>query len=806
MTRALPTIRAASVPLALLSVVALVGCGGPSAPGSAPGSAVRSTRPEVSVAEGPFETPPLLLMRRPTTAPVHRERPPRRFVRQGQSGATAQPPEAAVPVGVRAPSLRSPITFSLFEGIGDLIAGYDVTAVPPDSTGAVGPSHYLEAVNTAFAVYNKTTGALLLGPVDINSLFQNSGNSCATNNDGDPAVVYDQLADRWVVSQFSVSNLTTTFYECVAVSKTADPLGAWWAYTFQYDFFPDYPKLAMWPDAYYATYAMFSDGSGSASYLGPKICALDRAAMLQGATATQQCFSGGASVGIMLPANLDGSTPPPSGSPAYAMSDSDSATAPFNYLLFWKVHINWANPASSFLSPASHISTARYSLPCGSGGVCVPQAGTSNQLDALADRLMARLVYRNFGDHEAIVASHTVASGNTAGVRWWEIRSPASTPTVYQEGTVPSVTDSTYRWMPSIAMDKAGNMAVGYSTSGSTLTPGIAVSGRLVSDTSGTMLQGETTIFVGPGVQTGAAANGAERWGDYTSMTVDPTDDCTFYYVNQYIPTNGLGNWRTKVASFSFPSCSQATPDFTITAAPTTLTVAQGATGTSTISTTQVGAAGTVTLVAVVTPAGTGVTASLSPTSVAAGASSTLTVTASASATPATYTVTVTGTEGANTHPATVTVTVPSPAQPDFTIAAAPSTLTVVQGSTGTSTISTTQVGGAGTVALSVAVYPPSSGVTATLNPASVTAGASSTLSITPTTLPSTAAVIVTVTGTEGSNTHSAAVTVTVSAPPSPAPSGGGCSTSGGNAGSFLPLLALFFVARRRKGRYAPAP
>ncbi|MGZ3666285.1 MAG: hypothetical protein ACXVDA_17590, partial [Ktedonobacterales bacterium] len=278
---------------------------------------------------------------------------------------------------------------------------------------------------------------------------------------------------------------------------------------------------------------------------------------------------------------------------------------------------------------------------------------TTQQLDSLADRAMYRLAYRNFGDHESLVVDHAVTAGSSVGMRWYEIRSPNATPTVYQQATY--APDSSYRWMGSIAMDASGDMAMGFSISRSSLHPGIHYTGRLVGDALNSMPQGEASIIDGAGSQTGSNLS---RWGDYSSMTVDPADGCTFWYTNEYIPSNGAFNWKTRIGSFKFSSCGGTPPpnDFSMSANPTSLTLAQNTNGTSTISTTTTsGSAQTVNLTVSGMPAGA--SASLNPTSVTSGGSSTLTVNAGTAA-AGTYALTVTGTGTSATHTTGVTLTV----------------------------------------------------------------------------------------------------------------------------------------------------
>jgi hypothetical protein len=390
-----------------------------------------------------------------------------------------------------------------------------------------------------------------------------------TDNDGDPTVVYDQIANRWVISQFAVTGATSTWYECVAVSTTSDPTGTWYRYSFPYTAFPDYPKMAVWPDGYYETYNLFN-GSTNA-FMGAEACAFNRSAMLTGAAATQQCFTTSSSYGGLLPSNLDGSTLPPAGSPNYIVA-LDTTTS----LAFWKFHVDWTTPANSTFTGPGSIAVASYAEACG-GGTCIPQSGVSQQLDSLADRVMYRLSYRNFGSYESLVVDHAVTSGSSVGMRWYEIRSPNSSPSVYQEGTY--APDASYRWMGSIAQDQSGDIAMGYSVSSSSLHPGISYTGRLVSDPLNTMPQGETSLIVGGGSQTGSNLS---RWGDYSSMTVDPSDNCTFWYTNEYIPSNGAFNWKTRIGSFKFSSCGGTTPTPTPTTTGPTPTPTTGATATPT--------------------------------------------------------------------------------------------------------------------------------------------------------------------------------------------------------------------------------
>ncbi len=450
-----------------------------------------------------------------------------------------------------------------FEGV-DNING----VLPPDTQGdigydpATGKKYYVQWVNLSFAIWDVTTGTLgsevrVYGPVNGNTLWQGFGGPCETTNHGDPITLYDPLAHRWLMSQFSVNG---PYYQCIAVSTSANPTGSWYRYAFLVSNtkMNDYPKFGVWPDAYYMSVNQFTGGS---SWGGAGVFAFDRANMLNGNPATFVYFdlySVNSSFGGMLPADLDGDDPPPAGSPDYfAEVDDSSSIPPDDALRLWEFHVNWTTPASSTFGfsgqPNVVLPVASFTPLCPSTQNCVPQPDTSQRLDAIGDRLMYRLQYRNFGGYETLVTNHTVDAGSArAGVRWYEMRKSGGAWSVYQQGTY-APADTAHRWMGSVALDHNGNMAVGYSASSSSVYPSIRYTGRLVGDPLDTLPQGETSIIAGGGSQTHSAA----RWGDYSMLGVDPTDDCTFWYTQEYVQITGIVPWQTRIASFKFPSCTK---------------------------------------------------------------------------------------------------------------------------------------------------------------------------------------------------------------------------------------------------------
>ncbi|MCP4359640.1 MAG: hypothetical protein GY796_16660 [Chloroflexi bacterium] len=418
---------------------------------------------------------------------------------------------------------------------------------PPDTNGDVGPNHYIQTVNTSIGIYDKTTGVRLVG-LSFNNFFQ-GGTACNTSNSGDPIVIYDPIAHRWIVTDFAWFNSNTgPYYECIAVSQTNDPVsGGWYFYEMRADtgaftgYLNDYPKLGVWPDGWYMTANMFqivAPGTG----FGVRTWALDRTSMMGGGPLNEVHFDlcTNAECGSLLPSNLRGDLPP-AGSPNYF-----ATVTPPGLFQIWEFDVDWTTPANSTFTGPVDVPVADFVI-----AQSVPQLGTSNLLDSLSFRPMMQLQYRTIKGVESLWVNHTVAANNgVGGVRWYEIHDPGGTPALAQQSTYQP--DDHHRWMGSTAVDKDGNMAVGYSVSSGSMFPAIRYSGRLAGEIPGQLPQSETTLIAGTGSQFGSS-----RWGDYSTMTVDPNDDCTFWFTTEYYISSG-SNWQTRIGSFKFPSCGQA--------------------------------------------------------------------------------------------------------------------------------------------------------------------------------------------------------------------------------------------------------
>jgi hypothetical protein len=448
--------------------------------------------------------------------------------------------------------------------------------LPPDPNGAAGLTQYVQMVNSDFAVFSKSTGQAVRPATPINELWAGTNTECATHNDGDPVVVYDQYANRWVLTEFvAFTSSGESYAECVAVSTTSDATGSYYLYEFDWgqNIFLDYPKLGVWPDGYYMSANEFPSDQETSS--GAAAIVLERSAMLNGQPARYVWFDesaanppGGQYIG-QLPGTADGSKPPPAGAPdIFAEVDDPTGIPPTSTsdpgfdLRIWRFHVDWSNPQNSTFGqngqPDFTVPVAPFVRPqCVYGyGDCAVQKDGAQGLDALGDRLMNRLAYRNFGDHQSVVIDQTVKAGAVLGTRWYEVRNPLTAPTIYQQSTYAPddpVTDPLSRWMGSIAMDKLGDIALAYSTSGPNEFPGLAYTGRAASDPLGQMTQTEQRIFTGSGPQTEVEG----RWGDYSDLSVDPTDNCTFWYTNEYLGSDLLviGTWDTRIGSFKFSGC-----------------------------------------------------------------------------------------------------------------------------------------------------------------------------------------------------------------------------------------------------------
>jgi hypothetical protein len=490
----------------------------------------------------------------------------------GALQATGAARTAAASMSIEAPPAN-------FEGISNQdnfnIFGFRVN--PPDPMGDVGPNHYVEMINLAWAVYDKT-GNLLLGPLAIGSVWEGFAVEDCTDPSGDPVVLYDQTTDRWLLSQFTTRG--PAYYDCVAISQTGDPTGAYYRYAFvtQPDpelqggtFFPDYPKYGVWTNSYIMTTRDFGDVTG----YGISVYALEKNKMIAGNPNARavQFFLDSAVVPLnlmgdgLLPPDIDGNRRPIDRAPAPIVGTQDDGGGyggTFDALNIFELAVQWKARPEAELTLAAQLPVAAFDsiFPCApTSRDCLPQPGITNPaqyLDILSYRQRPtwRLAYRNFGKYEALVTNQSVeALPGIAGVRWYEIRRTDGVYSVHQQGTY-APNDGVHRWMGSAAMDWQGNISLGYSVvDGVSVYPGIRYTGRLAGDPLGQMTLGEGTIIDGTGVQLTTNS----RWGDYTSLNVDPVDDCTFWYVNEYYTAEGqassLAGWQTRIASFKLPGC-----------------------------------------------------------------------------------------------------------------------------------------------------------------------------------------------------------------------------------------------------------
>ncbi len=473
-----------------------------------------------------------------------------------------------------------------FEGVG--VNG----SAPPDTVGAVGPNDYVQAVNGGgIRIFDKNGAAR--GPAfRLSTLFTPLGGVAASNNNGDALVLYDRIANRWILTQFAFASSTTPpYHQPIAVSKTSDPTGAYYAYDFitPGSEFPDYGKIGVWPDGYYFTDRQFTNGS---TYNGFGCFAFDRAKMLVGdSTAAYIYFNvapavSNASSG-MIPSDFYGLIPPPAGSPnVFSVYNDDSAGDATDSLRLFNFHADFATPANSTFNerPESPLLVAAFDSRNPTGRADIeepPPAAAADYLDSIGDRLMLRLMYINRAGTELLTTCHTVNAGTIpapginptvaeykAGTRYYILQktSAAGNYTVLDQATYSP--DANERWMGSTSLDYAGNLAVGYSISSTTVFPSLAYAGRLATDPAGTLAQGEATMFAGTGVQQGTG----NRWGDYSAMTLDPSDDATFWFTSEYYATTGTFLWHTRIGKFKFANTTtppQGTLSGTITACDT---------------------------------------------------------------------------------------------------------------------------------------------------------------------------------------------------------------------------------------------
>ncbi len=448
-------------------------------------------------------------------------------------------------------SLPSDTTIQNFDGMGNL-GGY----VPPDTHGDVGFNHYFQVINCSYSIYNKS-GSRIFGPAGNSTVWQGMPNN---SNDGDAIVLFDEQANRWLFSQFSLPNGSSTapFYMMIAVSQTPDPTGSWYRWQYAFTSMPDYPKFGIWPDGYYMSTNNF--GPGSAGWVGNGAYSFDRTAMLAGDPNAQRISftvpPGTDGFISLLPADCDG-TFPAIGTPNYFTYIRTGGT---QRLGVYEFHSDWITPANSTFGNLNYLNVNPFgTLGWGSG---IPQKGSPQMLETLGDRLMYRLQYRKFNGYSSMVLNHSIDAGSgVAGIRWYELRNSGAAWSIYQQATYSP--DNTSRWMGSIAQDSSGTISMGYSVSSTNIYPGIRYTGRLKNDPLNQMTIMEKTIVNGGGSQTGNWS-GRSRWGDYSAISVDPSSPTTFWFTTEYYISTSSSGWQTRIASYTyanvFSSAASATP------------------------------------------------------------------------------------------------------------------------------------------------------------------------------------------------------------------------------------------------------
>jgi hypothetical protein len=428
---------------------------------------------------------------------------------------------------------------------------------PPDTNMAVGDTQVVQWVNICYSVYDKSTGALIAGPFAGNQFWSGFGGVCAVNNDGDIIIQWDKANHVWVASQGVFGPFTT----CIAISKTADATGAYTRYAFSQPGFPDYPKWGLTPNVYYQTANNFGTGAG---YTGVTVCAYDGAAMRAGSKrAKQVCIVDNSNGTLfddsMVPADTD-QDPATSGPPPEVLLGSIDNTLTGSSVYEYVFNVSFKGKGKATLAGVNGsmpITVPQFTIGvCNNGGLttaCVPQPSAgSDLLDTLGDRLMYRLALFDDGTNQHFVINHTVTNTSAMAARWYEFTAPSGSTSLSlaQSGETPN--DGEYRWMGSIARDKFGDIALGYSRSSAAAGdyPSIYLSGQTAGESAGTT-DAEVLAWAGSGSQIATA----DRWGDYSSMSLDAADHCTFWYTNEYYPFDGSFQWYTHMVSLKFPSC-----------------------------------------------------------------------------------------------------------------------------------------------------------------------------------------------------------------------------------------------------------
>lgn len=479
-------------------------------------------------------------------------------------------PAGSAAVEQTTPGTRPPAALvASFDGLGHGFTGPQGTAAfrnPSDNSLAVGPNHVVQIVNTRMAIFSKAgkkfkeSGTPLYGPVNTNTLFRGFGGQCELRNNGDAVARYDQLADRWLIVMPIFRRGTPRAGEtegpysmCYALSVTSDPFGAYYRYEFLRPLFPDYPRPAIWPDGYY------SPTSTGDNVIQKHACVADRAKMLKGERATEQCATIDG-VNFLNNADVDGKALPPAGAPNIMIAAGGAQLKQVmedDAVLVWTFHVDWADASKTKIAGPERIAVAPYRYLCdGQLTHCVPQPGTESRLDSQGDKIMQRLVYRRIGNQESIVAVHSVNTAvGAGGVRWYEFRVNTTGPrkerrlALHQQGTY--APDTAYRWMASPAIDRMGNIAIGYSFGGTPHFAGQRFAARLANDPKGVLTLRETVLVEGEGVQH------AMRWQDYTQTAMDPDDDCTIWYVGDYMKKD-ITSYSSRIGAFRLPGCGRS--------------------------------------------------------------------------------------------------------------------------------------------------------------------------------------------------------------------------------------------------------